>query len=403
MKETKVKTKIKRIKILWLTAVSLLLLLISVAVYGQAETQNYNFKMISTIEYSGKGQYRSQAENTYLVTKESLPNDMVNYKITSTGDNSASEGNGQVSKEMGFTIDKNTRRILSQNPELSLLEIINNECVKNFTKISSQTVGKSWEQVFTISVPGYGFPKQIKFSLEAIGLNSKQNEMIAVRALSDTFTVNVVTAQGKQEPVKCKVNAVYLFDNKVEDIYLSVSAFDATTKMNGYDEKIRNEVATYRLGDDGKPVDLSGISKDFEKMVRQIGLKREELKVTKKVTLPQWISKNLSSVIETSNICAATACEGALNPVVTICAASAQTFHLQSTGLLASTGSAITVSRALAQAIPGIGGMKIAAAPAALMGMSTTTAGAVAGATAGGIAIAGGGGGGSSEVRSPTE
>jgi hypothetical protein len=195
---------------------------------------------------------------------------------------------------------------------------------------------------------------------------------------------------------------VYLFDTDVEQVYLSVSVFDASTKMNGYDEQLRNEVATYMLDTKGKPVNLSGISKDFEKMVRKLGLKNDELKVTQKVELPQWVCTSLANTIEASNICAATACEGATNPVITICAASTQTFHLQSAGYILSTGVPMTVSKALVQTIPGIGGMKIAMAPA-IMGLSAQTAGAAAGATAGGIAIANGGSSSSSNARSPSE
>jgi hypothetical protein len=62
----------------------------------------------------------------------------------------------------------------------------------------------------------------------------------------------------------------------------------------------------------------------------------------------------------------------------------------------------MTVSKALVQTIPGIGGMKIAMAPA-IMGLSAQTAGAAAGATAGGVAIAAGGSSDSSSARSPTE
>ncbi len=385
MKNDKIKVQFKAVKILFVLGMCLLFLQGPMAVYG--ETSNYNFKMISTIEYSGKGQYRSQTENTYTVRKENQPNDVVNYTISSKSDDIAAEYKDRVPKEMVFSVDKNTRQMLSQNPELSFLETINNQCIKNLKKITSQDIGKSWEQTFSLSTPGYELPEQIKFSLNAAGFKTNENEMIAVRALSEPFTVNISGPNGKTEAVKCTINSVYLFDTDVEEIYLSVSVFDATTKMNGYDEHLRNEVATYRLDEEGLPVRLNGISKDFEKLIRKLGLKQDELKVTKKVSLPQWIKSSLVNTVEASNTCAATACEGALNPVITICAASAQTFGLQSSGYLLSTGSALTVSKVLVQTIPGIGGMKIAVAPA-IIGMSAGTAGVVAGATAGGIAIA---------------
>jgi hypothetical protein len=402
MKNRNVKIQIKAAKILFVLGVCFLFLQGPAAVYGETSGQTYNFKMISTIEYSGKGQYRSQTENTYAVQKENLPNDISNYTISLKINDVSAEYKGQAPEEMVFSMDKNTRKMLSQSPELSLLETINNQCIKSFKKLTKGDIGKSWEQVFGLSVPGYKLPERIKLSLNATGFKTDEREMIAVRALSEPFTVDISGVNGKTGAVKCRINAVYLFDTDVEEIYLSVSVFDATTKMNGYDEHLRNEAATYRLNEEGLPVRLNGISKDFEKLIRKLGLKRDELKVTQPVSLPQWIRNSLVNTVEVSNICAATACEGALNPVVTICAASAQTFGLQSSGYLASTGSALTISKVLVQTIPGIGGMKIATAPA-IMGMSAGTAGTIAGATAGGVAIAAGGSSGGSDARSPSD
>jgi hypothetical protein len=394
------KTKFVPVKIFCLLTVSWLFLqLLITTVFGETNGQTYSFKMVSTIEYSGKGQYRSQTENTYTVRKQKLANDTTNYTIISKGDCLAPEYKGRVPKEMVFTVDNNTRQILSQNPELSFLETINNKCIKSFKKLTTQDIGKSWEQVFSLSVPGYELPEQIKFSLTATGLKTNFNETIAVRALSEPFTVNISGPKGKEEAVKCKINSVYLFDTDVEQIYLSISVFDATTKMNGYDEQLRNEVATYMLDEEGNPVNLSGIGKDFEKLIRKLGLKRDELKVTQNVELPQWIKSSLANTIEASNICAATASEGAMNPVLPICAATTQTFHLQCAGYLLAPGSPLTVSKMLVRTIHGIGGMKIAAAPT-IIGMSAGTAGTVVGATAGGVMIAGGGGGGGNEPRS---
>jgi hypothetical protein len=290
--------------------------------------------------------------------------------------------------------------MLSQNPELSFLETINNQCIRNLKKITSHDIGKSWEQTFSLSSPGYELPEQIKFSLNATGFKTNENEMIAVRALSEPFTVNISGPNGKTGTVKCKINAVYLFDTDVEEIYLSVSVFDATTKMNGYDEHLRNEVATYRLDEEGLPVRLNGISKDFEKLIRKLGLKRDELKLTQKVELPRWIRSSLMNTVEASNICAATACEGALNPVITVCAATCHTLQRHSAAYLSTTGTAFTISKVLVQTIPGIGSMKIAVAPA-IIGMSAGNIGIVAGATAGGVTIAGGGGGGGSNGEEP--
>ena len=103
-----------------------------------------------------------------------------------------------------------------------------------------------------------------------------------------------------------------------------------------------------------------------------------------------------------ATICGAMACEGAPNPVVTVCIPAAQTIGMQRTGMIPSMvgmGGATTVAGTLSQTVPGIG--KIAVAPA-LAGMGYGTAAAVGGAaTVGGLVIDNNPGG-SSSHRSPT-
>jgi len=102
-------------------------------------------------------------------------------------------------------------------------------------------------------------------------------------------------------------------------------------------------------------------------------------------------------------MCAAMACEGAFNPVVTVCIPSSRLVFMQSFGRFASVAELGTVSSTLAKSVSVVGSMKIAVAPA-FMGMGLGTVGAIAG-VAGTIAVAGGGGGGGggSGSRSPSQ
>lgn len=390
--------------ILAVLVISLMFMKLPMLCAADSDAQTHDFKMISTIEYSGKGQYRSQAETVFTVNKQTLSDDMVSYKILTKPVSSTSKTDTvySVPDEMSFVLNKDTRQIISESDSVSLLEKINNQCTKSFTKLSTKDIGRTWEQSFRLSVPSVLLPEEYKFSLKAIGLKTDAyGEMIAVRAISQPFVLYVTGNKGKTEPIKCKISTVYLFDSEVENIYLSVSVFEGSTKMNGYDETVWHEVATYRLTDQGKAVDLTGLSKDFEQLVRKLGLKRNELKVVDKVSLPQWVRYDLLKAAQAANICAATASEGAINPVITICAASSRVFELQVVGKLATTGSMVTVSNSLVHAVPGVGAMKIAAAPA-FAGVGVGTAGAAAGATGGAIAIANNGSS-SSDERSPTD
>ncbi len=174
--------------------------------------------------------------------------------------------------------------------------------------------------------------------------------------------------------------------------------FDATTKNGGGPrEKLHHEIATFRTNAAAEPVDLSGLGKKFEKLVRKLALRKKGIKVVKEVTLPHWARFEGLSAAQVTNICAATACEGALNHVATICIPAARTVALQSAGRLASIGTIGTVSSALGASIPAVGAMKIAVAPA-FMGVGLGTAGIVAGGTVGTVAIAGTS---SSSSRSP--
>jgi len=178
-------------------------------------------------------------------------------------------------------------------------------------------------------------------------------EMIAVRALSEPFFVK--TGKGS---IRSQINAIYLFDPRIEDVYLSISVFEGATDVNGYKEVLRHEVATYKTDSTGKSVDLNGLGRDFEKFVRKVGLSRKAVEIEKESPLPQWAQSEGLTAAQVANICAAMACEGAPNPVRTVCIPAAQTIGAQSLGLIPSIDSSFamapTVAGSLGKGVQGI-------------------------------------------------
>ncbi len=366
-----------------------------------------HYKMLSAVEYTGKGQFRSQAKTLFTLRKQPLSDDKVRYFLSVNnfdlvGDSLHSEQQSSF-KDLSFVIDRKTRHLSGDGENLALWGKINNECVKSFTKVTRKNIGKTWKQSFNLSSLGNSLPDELKFTVTAIQVKTKVfGEMIAVRALSEPFVVKVAKEKGGVGPIQSKINAVYLFSPGIEDIYMSISVFEATTNINGFKEKLRREVATYTTDAMGVSADFSGLDKNFEKLVRKLGLKRKSLKVVKASPLPQWTLSEGLRAAQLTNMYAATACEGALNPVVTVCIPAARVVAMQCFGRLASTDELGSISALLAKSVPGIGAMKIAVAPA-FMGMGLGTAGAAAGATAGTVAIAGGGSAGGSDARSPSQ
>ena len=117
---------------------------------------------------------------------------------------------------------------------------------------------------------------------------------------------------------------------------MSISVFEATTNINGFKEKLRREVATYTTDAMGVSADFSGLDKNFEKLVRKLGLKRKSLKVVKTSPLPQWAMSEGLRAAQLTNMYAAMVCEGALNPVITVCIPAARVVAMQCFGRLAS-------------------------------------------------------------------
>jgi hypothetical protein len=183
--------------------------------------------------------------------------------------------------------------------------------VKSLNKVTRDYVGKTWKQTIDLALVKDSPIKEVSFTLTAINVTTRAiGNMIAVRALSEPFIVTV-----DKGPLRCKINSVYLFDNDIDKVYLSISVFEATTDGKDIKEALRHEVATYQTDSSGRPFDLSDVGKDFEALVAKVGLRKDSLQITKKTELPKWAKRKGITVAQAANICAGATCEGALNPV----------------------------------------------------------------------------------------
>jgi hypothetical protein len=354
---------------------------------GLADNQQgvHHYKMVSSIEYTGKGQFRNQVETLFTVRKQPLSGSKVQYSL-SLDDRDPNVALNEPVTPMSFIIDRNTWQLSNYSKDMAFWAKVNNESVRSLTKVTKDNVGKTWKQSIDLSSFGGSLAPNLKFTLAAIkATTDKFGEMVAVRALSEPFFIKVGTGSAR-----CRMNAVYLFDPDIEQIYLSISVFDASTDVHGFKETLHHEVATYETDAAGTSVDLTGLGTDFEKFARHVGLRTKSVKVVKEVPLPAWAQSEGIAAAQVANICVALACEGAPNPVATVCLPAARLVAMQSTGQIAATGAvagAGTVAMALGQSVPGIASTQIAFAPA-FVGLGLGTASSVAAATAGGIAIA---------------
>jgi hypothetical protein len=289
--------------------------------------------MISTVEYVGQGQFRNQVEELFTVKGKSLSNDKVQYFISAK----------DLFNELSFVVDRGAKQLSQVCESSAFWAQVNNDCVKSLKKVTKANIGKTWKQGFNLSSVGDSFPAEVKFTLTAIQVeNEGVGKMIAVRALSEPFFVKF-----PQGTAKSRINTVYLFDTGIEDIFLSVSVFETTTTMNGFQETMLHEVATCKTDATGKPVDLKGLSKEFEKFVEKVGLTKD-LKIVKATTLPEWARTTGLQAAQAANICSSLACEGALNPVATISMPTVRVIELQ--------GSANELKTVNAQLAANVGG-----------------------------------------------
>jgi hypothetical protein len=295
---------------------------------GDESIQHY--KMISTVEYVGQGQFTNQVEELFTVKKKTLSNDKVQYFISAN----------DLFKEISFVVDRDTQH-LSNTTEISAFWAqVNNDCVKSLKKVTSANIGKTWKQTFDLSSVGVLFPAELKLTLTAIQVENKEfGKMIAVRALSEPFFVKL-----SEGTATSTINTVYLFDPSFESIFLSVSVFKtAATRMNGFQETLRHEVATCKVDATGESVGLKGFGKEFEKFVAKLDVTKG-LTVVKATTLPEWAQTTGLQVAQAAHICSALSCEGALNPVATITMPVARVVELQK--IPAKTGETVAANAA---------------------------------------------------------
>ncbi len=362
-----------------------------------------HFKMISNVEYSGKGQFRNQEEMIFTVSESPLSDQQVLYSLSAKSVDLAGKSLGagrlSVPKEFSFIIDKRTRGLSTDESDVAFLAKINNACVDSLKKITRENIGQTWQQSFNLSGVDKVLPGELKMTLKAIQLKSDLlGELIAVKAVSEPFNFSIIESDGDKGSVRCSTGAVYLFDTEIEEIYMSISIFNAVTKINGFKENLRNEVATYKTDAKGNPVDLSGLGRDFGKFTKDLGLKEKGLEVKEKTVLPYWAQSQGLYVAQVANVCTATACEGAANPVATVFMPTSQVVKRQGLGS-PKTVDAMSVSKVLARDVPGVASMKIAVAPT-FMGIGLVEGAAIAGGT---VAIAAGSSSSSSSSRSPSQ
>jgi hypothetical protein len=268
-----------------------------------------HFKMISTVEYAGEGQFRNQTESSYSVTKEVFANNRVRYSFATRDPNT--EAGKRAASEYSFVIDRTTGLMSAAGRDMAFWAQVHNATVKSLDKVTKDYVGKTWKQSVDLSSVSSSPISEVGFTLTAIDVRTSAfGNMIAVRALSEPFFLTI-----SKGPLRCKMNTVYLFDQDIDDVYLGISVFVATTDARGVQETFRHEVATYRTDAAGRPFDLSDVGKDFEALVAKVGLRRDSLQITKETDLPKWAKDKGISAAQVANICSGAVCEGALNPI----------------------------------------------------------------------------------------
>jgi hypothetical protein len=357
-------------KLIGLVMVVVLLVFANVGL--AADEGVHHYKMISAVEYKGGGEFRNQVEELFTVRTEPLSNEEVQYFISTEG----------LFEELSFVVDKGTGHLSQTGEAEGIWAQINNHCAESLRKVTTADIGRTWKQAFDFSSIDKSLPAELKFTLTAIKVeNQELGEMIAVRALSEPFFI-------KQGAVMSKINSLYVFDPEIENIFLSVSVFESVTTMNGLKETLSHKVATCKTDAEGNPVNLKGLGEKFESFVAKLAL-TEDIKVVKASALPDWAKNDGLRAAQVSCICSSLACEGALNPVVTVSMPTAKVIELQKNG-----SDVITVNSQLAAvgSVPVVGPWewlvnKVGFWPAV---------GVVGAAVAVPVAASGGGGGGSS-------
>jgi len=382
------------------TAKGLLVVLLSLGFFLPAKALSaekgdslQHYKMLSSVEYTGKTQFRHQIETLVTVRKQILPEGKVKYFVSADnlGLGSGEPGSHErpAFNGLSFVVDRAKGLLSGGDRHLGLLEKINNECVPALTRLPQEHVGKTWKQSFHLAAVDPVLPEELRLTLTATALSTKRfGTLIGVRALSEPFVVKMADAPKDAGTLTARINVAYLFDAKLEEIYLSLSVFHAHTTMNGGNEILRHEVATYKTDATGASIDLGGLGTKFAAFAREVGLTNKGWTVKEQAPLPGWAQSEGLMAAEAASVCAAVACEGAPNPVAMIYVPLTRTIAMQSRGVITPMPSFGTVGNALTTRVTGLGGVKVAVAPAgAGLGLGPAAVGGGAAAAAG-LAIA---------------
>ena len=378
---------------------SLAVVVIFAAKPGLAERppQQQFYKMVSTVEYTGQGRYRSEAEAIVSVQRKDISDDKRSYTISSGQLDMRCEQQrqGKQSKEQGFSFvyDRSTKKVSDCPKSLVPIQVKCNSCIPSLKTITKENIGKTWKQEYEKICFGGQCYSDMKFTVTAQTFQTDAlGEVIAVRALSEPVTLTINPLEEKKQNIKLRANTFYLFDSDMERVYLSASTFEQTTSINGYKEKVRYETAAYQTDARGNSVDLTGLDKKFAKFVRKVGLSRKPLEIEEdeEVPLPAWVHSSDIGItsVQTCNMAGGLACEGASNPVALIFMPINQALQAQSLGAFGVAGGSGTVGVAVVGEVAGLGGMNVVA-PATIFGVSHGAAATMAGIGMGTTALVG--------------
>ncbi len=388
------------------TSMSLCMVILSLAIVltckakpalANKPPQQQFYKMVSTVEYTGQGRYRSEAEAIITVDRKDISDDKRSYTISSEQlDMRCSQD--KTSKEQGFSFvyDQRTKKVSGCPKSLVPIQNKCNSCIPSLTTITKENIGKTWKQEFEKICFGGQCYSDMKFTVTAKKFETDQlGELIGVRALSEPVKLSPATTnpeEKKKQNITLRANTFYLFDSDMERVYLSASTFEQTTSINGYKEKVRYETAAYQTDARGNSVDLTGLDGKFAKFVRKVGLSRKpmEIEEDEEVPLPVWVHSSDMGVtsVQTCNMAGGLACEGASNPVALFFMPINQALQVQSRGAYGVAGGSGTVGVAMVGDVVGLGGMNVVA-PATIFGVSHGAAATMAGIGMGTTALVG--------------
>lgn len=285
------------------------------------------YRMQSVLEYSGQTQFCNKAETVFTAKRQLLSDGKARYVISA--DDVAGIGDNVPSsiKGLSFVIDRKNQHLSGIDSDLVLMEKVTNQCAMSLKEVTRGNIGKTWKQDFDLSSIGSSVPSELRFTLMAMPIETQAHgELIAVRALSEPFFVDIAGGSAQ-----CRMNCAYVFCSDFENIFFSTSVFDATTNCNGYGERLKHTVTTWKVDASGQPAkfDELGENKDFAKFISKLGVTKN-VQVVKAAPLPQWARSEGVRTAQVANLCASLSCEGALNPVATIYLPAASTVGLQS-------------------------------------------------------------------------